>query len=496
MTDNPTPTPAEKGNQPGWAAPLRGPLKSLTPGTRTPKGRDRRGRKSRGHLGPGSQPLALGGGGGGGGMEEGGGPEPVCRFYLEGRCHFGARCRLPHPGAEGRARAEPLPGPASSPEGKKPSMKTAQAVIDRIRWDPHLEPADFSVGYLDRFRGVQEEPFTAFCWDEDLAALGPGVLAVPQHRIRYFRHRGRLVWDRASRTDLVFGSAAGRGTTILDGLATAGGPGAGEEGGPGTEPEGRGEEGGPGTEAGAGEEDGKPGTEAKGRSEGRPGAPEEDRGPEREPKGRGEEGGPGTSGRSDSGRGAAEGLRPTHFVALPITDPQLRAAVVGAQAGLAGAVSPGALHLTLVLLRLAGPGEVAAAAGALRQLVRGPGFHCPRALHFQNLACLDHRLIYSLPSPGLEGLAQALARGLEAEGLQVLEAAGRELGPHLTLAKLPRGSPGRLSLPEAPGDAELGSQSVEELQLCSVGGAQGPEAGSSVLAQVPLVPSTLPGALH
>ncbi|XP_074163470.1 leukocyte receptor cluster member 9 [Sminthopsis crassicaudata] len=396
-------------------------------------------------------------------MEEGGAPEPVCRFYLEGRCHFGARCRLPHPGAEARAPAEPLPGPASSPGGKKPSMKTAQAVIDRIRWDPHLDPADFSVGYLDRFRGVQEEPFPAFCWDEDLAALGPGVLAVPQHRIRYFRHRGRLVWDRASRTDLVFGSAAGRGTTILDGLATAG-----EGGGPG-----------------APEEDGGPGTELKGRGEeGGPGAPEEDGEP------------PGPSGRSDSGGGAAEGLRPTHFVALPITEPQLRAAVAGAQAGLVGAVSPGALHLTLVLLRLAGPGEVAAAAGALRHVVRSPGFHYPRAVHFGNLACLEHRLIYSVPNPSLEGVAHTLARGLEAQGLQVLEAAGQALGPHLTLAKLPRGSPGRLSLPEAQGAAALGSQSVEEFQLCSVGGAQGPEGGSSILARVPLAPSTLPGALH
>ena len=76
------------------------------------------------------------------------------------------------------------------------------------------------MGYVDRFLGVREEPFLSFCWDEPLAALAPGVLAVPQHRVRYFRFRGRLVWDRASRTDLVFGSglAAGRGPTILDAL--------------------------------------------------------------------------------------------------------------------------------------------------------------------------------------------------------------------------------------------------------------------------------------
>ncbi|XP_072463616.1 leukocyte receptor cluster member 9 [Notamacropus eugenii] len=407
-------------------------------------------------------------------MAEAGAPAPTCRFYQEGRCHFGARCRLSHPGAGAGARTDLQPAPPSGPEGKKPPMKTAQAVIDRIRWDPHLDPADFSVGYLDRFRGVQEEPFTAFCWDEDLAALGPGVLAVPQHRIRYFRHRGRLVWDRDSRTDLVFGSAAGRGTTILDGLAAADGP---EEDG-GQEEEGR-----AGTEE---EEEGRPGKEASrpssssdtwGRS---PGGSTE---PEPESRGSPE---------------ARQRLRPTHFVALKITDPELREAVARAQARLTEAeastgsslVGLKALHLTLALLRLASPGEVAAAAQALRRLVQGPSFHYPREVHFRNLACLDHRMIYSVPSPGLQGLAQALQQRLRAEGLEVLEPSREELGPHLTLAKLPRGSPGHLSLPEAEEGAELGSQSVEEFQLCSVGGLQGAGGCYSVLAQVLLSPSS------
>lgn len=61
-------------------------------------------------------------------------------------------------------------------------LRTAAAVIQCIRWDPHLDPDDFSVGYADRcFLGVPEGPFSAFCWDKPPAALGPGVLAVPQH---------------------------------------------------------------------------------------------------------------------------------------------------------------------------------------------------------------------------------------------------------------------------------------------------------------------------
>lgn len=114
-------------------------------------------------------------------------PPPACRFFLEGRCRFGARCRQPHPGAPAPPDCEAQP----EARAKKPPLRTAADVIQRIRWDPRLDPADFSVGYVDRFRG-------------------------------------RLVWDRASRTDLVFGSGstAGRGPTILDALDSEGAHGA------------------------------------------------------------------------------------------------------------------------------------------------------------------------------------------------------------------------------------------------------------------------------
>ena len=41
------------------------------------------------------------------------------------------------------------------------------------------------------------------------------ALAIPQHRIEYFKYRGTKVWDKKSRLDLVFGSAGdNRGKSI------------------------------------------------------------------------------------------------------------------------------------------------------------------------------------------------------------------------------------------------------------------------------------------
>ena len=42
---------------------------------------------------------------------------------------------------------------AAEVEEKKTSMKTAEDVISRIRWDEQLPKDDFIVGYIDRFVG-------------------------------------------------------------------------------------------------------------------------------------------------------------------------------------------------------------------------------------------------------------------------------------------------------------------------------------------------------
>lgn len=471
-------------------------------------------------------------------------PPPACRFFLEGRCRFGARCRQPHPGAP----APPSRGAGSEAGNeagaKKPPLRTAGAVIQRIRWDPRLDPADFAVGYADRFLGVREEPFAAFCWDEPLAALGPGVLAVPEHRVRYFRFRGRVVWDRASRTDLVFGSgsAAGRGPTILDALGAEDAHDGAEDARCGCVHDGR-------EDAREGSEDAHGGTEdaqdggsahegaaatpadtrterqapdcagleareqrrAKGQAALRTEleralkpATAEPRGAEAQTaSGRFPAGFPETEAEWDPGAWPSEGgeaagaratehrqPRPTHFVALMVTDPGLQAWVAKAQEELvrvapsctAFLVPAGALHLTLALLRLTGPGEVAAAVGALRRALSAPGLQAPPQLTFRSLLLLGQHVLCAPPSPSLQAMAQVLSQRLEAEGLRVVVPQGG-LHPHLTLAKVPHGS--QVGLPETGFSPmqELGSQALGNLWLCRIG-----RAGDTYqpLAELPL----------
>ncbi|XP_077431398.1 leukocyte receptor cluster member 9 [Vanacampus margaritifer] len=170
----------------------------------------------------------------------------VCPFFLEGKCHFGVRCRMLHRSTQlicevtsssvdpaiaianvilpdqedkhdeekqqkkkkaNRNKTAKPKGKEAEDVNKKPRMRTADDVISRVLWDSSVDASQFVVGYVDRFLGVLERPFCDFNWDTNPCDCDYTTdLALPRHRIQYFTYRGHRVWDRHSRTDRVFGS--------------------------------------------------------------------------------------------------------------------------------------------------------------------------------------------------------------------------------------------------------------------------------------------------
>lgn len=180
----------------------------------------------------------------------------------------------------------------------------------------------------------------------------------------------------------------------------------------------------------------------------------------------------------------------SHFLALRVTEPELQAGVAVAQEQLVAAwpdcaaflVPVQALHLTLTLLRLAGPGEEAEAVTILRRALAEPGLGAPRRLSFTDLVLLGPHVLCAPPTPSLEGLAQALHQRLEAAGLRVLQPPGG-LNPHLTLAKVPRGSKVCLPEPQRGPGLPMGHQTLATLWLCRMRRAQD---AYRALAEIPL----------
>lgn len=90
-------------------------------------------------------------------------------------------------------------GPKPQGMGK---FRSAADVLNRLRWDASYDQNDFVVGYEDRFLGAMERGL------DDWKSEQTHEEFIPQHRILYFKRNidGVLVWERRTRTDLVFGS--------------------------------------------------------------------------------------------------------------------------------------------------------------------------------------------------------------------------------------------------------------------------------------------------
>jgi len=89
----------------------------------------------------------------------------------------------------------------ASKEGK---LRPSHDVFNRLFWDSEYSAEDYVVGYEDRFKGIMELPLTS--WKKEFT----DEEFIPFHRVVYFRQKGddgKIVWDRRTRLDLIFGSS-------------------------------------------------------------------------------------------------------------------------------------------------------------------------------------------------------------------------------------------------------------------------------------------------
>jgi len=78
-------------------------------------------------------------------------------------------------------------------EEKAAKFKGADHIYKRILWDESFKKEEFVVGYEDRFLGILEIPFDEFNLKTD----------IPLHRIKFFKRKGEVVWDRASKVNVL-----------------------------------------------------------------------------------------------------------------------------------------------------------------------------------------------------------------------------------------------------------------------------------------------------
>mgnify|MGYP001982686648 CR=1 FL=1 len=97
---------------------------------------------------------------------------------------------------------------------KKARMRTALEVIRRLEWDPACCADAVVVGYRD-LGEIVERPLDEFSHWGAIELAGEDDLAIPQHRVVYFKSGDAIVWDKrriydvdgmSCRLDGVYGS--------------------------------------------------------------------------------------------------------------------------------------------------------------------------------------------------------------------------------------------------------------------------------------------------
>ena len=394
---------------------------------------------------------------------------PVCRYFLQGKCRFGDKCKNSHGDSQPKKQlaaakddVELLKGAqavaSKSSKGKmkddvqkdesqkKVPMRTSDSVISRILWDPDLPSEEFKVGYLDRFVGIVEKPFSSFSW-EDLATVGNNVLAVPKHRIQYFKFRDEIVWDKRSQMDNFFGSRGGR--TIQDIVAE-------QQQSTGSAKDSDSEE---------------AHDESKTNDEKLIDVDiEEDV----------------LEGEGNTNHVHSDRNRPSHFVCFHITNQEVKENVAKVQSHMTtltpqlaeGCLPVTALHVTLCMVRLENDHQISIAQEVMKN-ARLQFIHTlPRCLQlsFTGVSNFRERLVYVkvAPCPALDRFVFFLMDRFQEAGLHT--PGNHEIyTPHMTVAKLSRPMQRELHTGViSPAsyqpflDMNVGSSRIENLSLCSM----------------------------
>ncbi|WNI23041.1 poly(A) polymerase [Streptomyces sp. ITFR-16] len=79
-------------------------------------------------------------------------------------------------------------------------MRTSEEIYHRVRWDARFDPARFVLGVAQRGRDPKRVPLDRFTPGGD----------IPWHRVLFFEADGEVVWDRATGTDRIDATDAGR----------------------------------------------------------------------------------------------------------------------------------------------------------------------------------------------------------------------------------------------------------------------------------------------
>ncbi|KAM4703962.1 leukocyte receptor cluster member 9 [Rhinophrynus dorsalis] len=386
----------------------------------------------------------------------------ICQFFMMGRCRFGERCRNIHASLSEDSLPSPEKVKSSPPKGKKPPMKTATDVISRIQWDTMLPTECFTIGYLDRFLGVIEKPFSSFCW-EDLASVGHDVLAIPKHRIQYFKYQSLVVWDKTTRTDNIFGST-GSGLTILDIIDQY---------------------------------------ETLMQTEGAMAQRENDLQEDYELVVENEDTAVDEYSKSMDEDNSKK-HRPTHFIAVRIHNEDVTSAVKEIQSLLINSnpemaefcIPLAALHLTLCLLHLNTPEEIQKALLVLQELKCEIQRTLPPSLilGFEGVRDFHSRILYVAPTgiPELRKFTHILKHGFQSKDLTVIDPPDSN-SFHVTIAKVPRNilrkNPNLVFSKEVCENIRLsyfGAQQIDSLSFCYAGSSRRTDGFYTTLMEFPL----------